>query len=167
MVPVRSPHTSYRWRERVIETIKWMGIIRRPWLTRASGGNLARTGWPKDFLEKAVHFHCCVTKMAELAFFFYTVAIFWSDTTPWILIASWYSPYWQNAWFVSELFLKKSLFLFYLRSKYSFIFVKLLLNLRCHLDYFIDVYTFLTLRTFHLSCYVCRDSELLDFIKIS
>ncbi len=42
--PVRSPHTSYRWRgERVIEPIKWMGIIRRPWLTRASGGNLART----------------------------------------------------------------------------------------------------------------------------
>ncbi len=41
---VCSPHTSYRWRgERVIETIKWMGIIRRPWLTRASGGNLART----------------------------------------------------------------------------------------------------------------------------
>ncbi len=31
-VPVRSPHTSYRWRgERVIEPIKWMGIIRRPW----------------------------------------------------------------------------------------------------------------------------------------
>ncbi len=42
--PVRSPHTSYRWRgERDIEPIKWMGIIRRPWLTRASGGNLART----------------------------------------------------------------------------------------------------------------------------
>ncbi len=42
--PVRSPHTSYRWRgERVIEPIKWMGIIRKPWLTRASGGNLART----------------------------------------------------------------------------------------------------------------------------
>ncbi len=39
-----SPHTSYRWRgERDIEPIKWMGIIRRPWLTRASGGNLART----------------------------------------------------------------------------------------------------------------------------
>ncbi len=39
-----SPHTSYRWRgERVIEPIKWMGIIRRPWSTRASGGNLART----------------------------------------------------------------------------------------------------------------------------
>ncbi len=37
-----SPHTSYRWRgERVMEPIKWMGIIRRPWLTRASGGNLA------------------------------------------------------------------------------------------------------------------------------
>ncbi len=36
--PVRSPHTSYRWREeRAIEPIKWMGIIRRPWLTRASG----------------------------------------------------------------------------------------------------------------------------------
>ncbi len=28
---------------RVIEPIKWMEIIRRPWLTRASGGNLART----------------------------------------------------------------------------------------------------------------------------
>ncbi len=41
---MRSPHTSYRWRgERVIEPIKCMGIIRRPWLTRASGGNLART----------------------------------------------------------------------------------------------------------------------------
>ncbi len=42
--PVRSPHTSYRWRgEREIEPIKRMGIIRRPWLTRASGGKLART----------------------------------------------------------------------------------------------------------------------------
>ncbi len=43
---MRSPHTSYRWRgERVIdiEPIKWMGIISRPRLTRASGGNLART----------------------------------------------------------------------------------------------------------------------------
>ncbi len=102
MVPVRSPHTSYRWRgERVIETIKWMGIIRRPWLTRASGGNLARTGWPKDFLEKAVHFHCCYQdSRIAFFFFFYTVAMFWSDTPPWILIASWYSPYWQNAWFV-------------------------------------------------------------------
>ncbi len=29
--------------ERVIEPIKWMGIIRRPWLIWASGGNLART----------------------------------------------------------------------------------------------------------------------------
>ncbi len=28
---------------RVIEPIKWTGIIRTPWLTRASGGNLART----------------------------------------------------------------------------------------------------------------------------
>ncbi len=36
---MRSPHISYRWRgERVIEPVKWMGIIRRPWLTRASGG---------------------------------------------------------------------------------------------------------------------------------
>ncbi len=43
-VPVRSPHTSYRWRgERDIEPIKWMVIIMRSWLTRASGGNLART----------------------------------------------------------------------------------------------------------------------------
>ncbi len=40
--PVRTPHTSYRWREEsVIEPNKWMGIIRRPWLRRASGGNLA------------------------------------------------------------------------------------------------------------------------------
>ncbi len=48
---MRSPHTSYRWRgERVIEPIKWMGIIRRPRLTRASGGNLARTpGLHPDF----------------------------------------------------------------------------------------------------------------------
>ncbi len=29
--------------EREIEPIKWMGIIVRPWLTRASRGNLART----------------------------------------------------------------------------------------------------------------------------
>ncbi len=37
--PLRSPHTSYRWRgERVIEPIKWMGIIRRLWMMRASGG---------------------------------------------------------------------------------------------------------------------------------
>ncbi len=41
---MRSPHTSYRWRgERVIEPIKCMGIIRRPWFTGGSGGNLART----------------------------------------------------------------------------------------------------------------------------
>ncbi len=36
-------HTPATDGERVIEPIKWMGIIRRPWLTRASGGNLART----------------------------------------------------------------------------------------------------------------------------
>ncbi len=35
--------------EREIEPIKWMGIIGRPWLTKASGGNLART--PSDRLE--------------------------------------------------------------------------------------------------------------------
>ncbi len=29
--------------EREIEPIKWMGIIRRPWWSEASGGNLART----------------------------------------------------------------------------------------------------------------------------
>ncbi len=29
--------------EKVIEPIKWMGIIRRPWWSEASGGNLART----------------------------------------------------------------------------------------------------------------------------
>ncbi len=51
-VPVRSPHTSYRWREeRVIEPIKWMGIIRRPWLTRTRGGNLARTPGLHPYLE--------------------------------------------------------------------------------------------------------------------
>ncbi len=41
---MRSPHTSYRWRGEIVkELIKCMGIIKRPWLTRASGGNLART----------------------------------------------------------------------------------------------------------------------------
>ncbi len=29
--------------ERVIEPIKWMGIIKRPWLIKASGGNSVRT----------------------------------------------------------------------------------------------------------------------------
>ncbi len=29
--------------ERVIEPIQWMGIIRRPWLTRASGEKMSRT----------------------------------------------------------------------------------------------------------------------------
>ncbi len=41
--PVRSPHTATGGEEREIEPIKWMGIIRRPWLTRASGGNVVRT----------------------------------------------------------------------------------------------------------------------------
>ncbi len=73
MAPVRSPHTSYRWRaERVKEPIKWMGIIRRPWLTRASGGNLARTPglhpysirevpwdflWPQRVMKKQTQLH--------------------------------------------------------------------------------------------------------------
>ncbi len=52
--PVRSPHASYRCRgERVIEPIKWMGMIRRTWLTRASGGNLARhRGYTYTLYEK-------------------------------------------------------------------------------------------------------------------
>ncbi len=56
--PVRSPHTSYRWRgEREIEPIKWKGIITRPWLTRASGGNLARTpGYTLLFTRSAMGF---------------------------------------------------------------------------------------------------------------
>ncbi len=57
--PVHSPHNSYRWRgERVIEPIKWMGIIRRPWLTKASGGNLARTPGlhPYSFKRSAMGF---------------------------------------------------------------------------------------------------------------
>ncbi len=52
-------HTSYRWRgERVIEPIKWMEIIRRPWLTRASGGNLASTPglYPYSLREVAMEF---------------------------------------------------------------------------------------------------------------
>ncbi len=37
--PVCSPHTSYRWRgERVIEPIKWMEIIRRPYRQGPVGG---------------------------------------------------------------------------------------------------------------------------------
>ncbi len=43
--------------EREIEPIKWMGIIRRPWLTRASGGNLARTpGLHPTIYEKCQRF---------------------------------------------------------------------------------------------------------------
>ncbi len=38
-----TPATDGEGREREIEPIKWMGIIRRPWLTRVSGGNMART----------------------------------------------------------------------------------------------------------------------------
>ncbi len=49
--PVRSPATGGE--ERESEPIKWMGIIRRPWLTRASGGNLARTpGYTPTLYEK-------------------------------------------------------------------------------------------------------------------
>ncbi len=59
MAPVCSPHTSYRWRgESVIEPIKWMGIIRRPWLTRANGGNFGQdTGvTPLLFTRSAMRF---------------------------------------------------------------------------------------------------------------
>ncbi len=53
---MRSPHTSYRWRgERVIEPIKCIGFIRKPWLTRASGGNLARTSGLHRTLYKKCH----------------------------------------------------------------------------------------------------------------
>ncbi len=57
--PVRSPHTSYRWRgERVNKPNTWKGIIRSPWLTRASGGNLARTPGlhPYSFTRSAMGF---------------------------------------------------------------------------------------------------------------
>ncbi len=40
--------------EREIEPVQWMGIIRRPWLVRASGGNLART--PLLFTRSAIGF---------------------------------------------------------------------------------------------------------------
>ncbi len=73
---MRSPHTSYRWRgERVIEKIKWMGIIRRPWLTRASGGNSARTpGLHPHSLEKC-HGILMTTSKGTL-FRLYTLASF-------------------------------------------------------------------------------------------
>ncbi len=39
--------------EREIEPIKWMGIIRRPWLTRASGGKLpGHQGYTPTLYEK-------------------------------------------------------------------------------------------------------------------
>ncbi len=48
-------HTPATGGEREIEPIKWMGIIRRPWLTRASGGNLARTPGLHPTLYKMCH----------------------------------------------------------------------------------------------------------------
>ncbi len=58
--PEHPPHTSYRWRgEREIEPIKWMRVIRRPWLTRASGGNFEHqnTGvTPILFMTSAMEF---------------------------------------------------------------------------------------------------------------
>ncbi len=58
MAPVRSPYTSYRWRgERVMEPIKCIGIIRRPWLIKASGGNLARTPGLHPYSLREVPFH--------------------------------------------------------------------------------------------------------------
>ncbi len=41
--------------EREMEPIKWMGIIRRPWLTRASGGNLARTPGLHPYIYIHIH----------------------------------------------------------------------------------------------------------------
>ncbi len=52
-------HPKHRWRgERVKEPIKWMGIIRRPWLTRASGGEFGQdTGvTPLLFTRSAMGF---------------------------------------------------------------------------------------------------------------
>ncbi len=64
---MRSPHTSYRWRgERVIGSIKWMGIIRRPWLTRASGGNLARTPELHPTLYEKCHGILMTTESQDL-----------------------------------------------------------------------------------------------------
>ncbi len=67
MAPVRSPHTSYRWRgERVIEPIKWMGIIRRSWLTRANGGNLARMPGLHPTLYEKCHGFLKTTESQDL-----------------------------------------------------------------------------------------------------
>ncbi len=42
--PVHSPHTSYRWRrEREMEPIQWMGIIRRPWLDKGQWREFGQT----------------------------------------------------------------------------------------------------------------------------
>ncbi len=41
--------------ERVIEPVKCMGVIRGPWLTRASGGTLARTPGLHPTLYKKCH----------------------------------------------------------------------------------------------------------------
>ncbi len=76
---MHSPHTSYRWRgKRVIETIKCMGIIRRPLLTRTSGGNLARTPGTHPYSLREVPWvecastppHCCNFELETLNFLF-------------------------------------------------------------------------------------------------
>ncbi len=78
IAPAHSPHTSYRWREeRVMEPIQWMGIIRRPWLTKASGGNLARTPglhpytptlYEKCVMEVCVHINPIMIKIHPVFF---------------------------------------------------------------------------------------------------
>ncbi len=66
MAPVCSPHTGYRWRgERVIQPIKWIGIIRRPWLTRASGGNSARTMWLHPYFLREVPWDFLMTTESQ------------------------------------------------------------------------------------------------------
>ncbi len=58
-VPVRSPHTSYRWRgERVIESIKWMGIIRKAMIDKGQWWEFGQdTGvTPLLFMRSAMGF---------------------------------------------------------------------------------------------------------------
>ncbi len=57
--------------EREMEPIKWMEIIRRPWLTRASGGDLVRT---KKTCKKL---NLCAgsTKQKVVRFFFFMLTL--------------------------------------------------------------------------------------------
>ncbi len=100
--PVRSPHTSYRWRgEREIEPIKWMGIIRRPWLTRASGGNFART----PGLHPGLVFSCCLV-VWSLTF----CLVYW--ITPLVKPSGYCSPIEDHAHLLEYSFALPSMYLF-------------------------------------------------------